>query len=227
MKIKQAEFRANATDVGSIPVAFGPEIAFAGRSNVGKSSLLNKLCRRKSLARTSRTPGCTRGLLFYEVVTSETVCLVDLPGFGYASRSHDERRRWKVLIETYLARREELAGLLILVDVRRGPEEEELGLAEYLESQGIAYAWVLTKTDKLKRGKLTTAVRKIRDSLAPQPVLVTSSQEGAGMTEVWRWILAAVEEGVVDDGSPAGGASPDGTSADSAKSADSGDADGD
>ncbi|MFN2426999.1 MAG: ribosome biogenesis GTP-binding protein YihA/YsxC, partial [Candidatus Binatia bacterium] len=191
MKVHKAEFRAAATNAASLPAAVLPEIAVAGRSNVGKSSLLNSMTGRRGLARTSRTPGCTRGLLFFDI--NDWMTLVDLPGYGYASRSQSERLAWKKLVEHYLASRQELAGVLILVDVRRGPEEEEIELAAYLDSVGLAYAFVLTKADKLKRSALAQQSARIRSAVAPAVALATSSQTGAGVDVVWRWIRAAIE----------------------------------
>ncbi|HYC00665.1 MAG TPA: ribosome biogenesis GTP-binding protein YihA/YsxC [Candidatus Limnocylindrales bacterium] len=206
MKITRAEFRAAATSVASIPPARHPEIALAGRSNVGKSSLLNRLTNRSSLARTSRTPGCTRGLLFYDV--NDAITLVDLPGYGYASRSQAERRQWKVLVERYLETREELAGVLILVDSRRGPEQEESELAEYLQEVGLPFAFVLTKADKLTRSALARQTAAVSKAMAPAVVLATSSQSGAGIDGVWKWIRAAIAvESELDesDGDSGGG----------------------
>jgi GTP-binding protein len=191
MKVHSAEFRAAATTPGSVPPALHPEIAVAGRSNVGKSSLLNAMTARKALARTSRTPGCTRGLLFFDI--NNEITLVDLPGYGYASRSHTERLAWKKLIEAFLSTREELAGVLILVDLRRGPEEEETDLAAYLESVGLPYAFVGTKSDKLKRSALAKQTAVIARAVAPAIVLPTSSETSAGVDQVWRWIRAAIE----------------------------------
>lgn len=191
MRVHRAEFRAAATTVSSLPAAVHPEIAVAGRSNVGKSSLLNAMTGRRGLARTSRTPGCTRGLLFFDV--DDWMTLVDLPGYGYASRSQTERLAWKKLVEHYLATRQELAGVLILVDVRRGPEEEEAELAAYLDAVGVAYAFVATKADKLKRSALAQQVARIRTAVEPAVVLPTSSEKGAGIDTLWRWIRAAIE----------------------------------
>jgi GTP-binding protein len=191
MKVHKAEFRAAATTVASLPAAVHPEIAVAGRSNVGKSSLLNCMTGRRGLARTSRTPGCTRGLLFFDV--NDWMTIVDLPGYGYASRSQSERLLWKKLVEHFFSSRQELAGVLILVDVRRGPEEEESELAAYLESVGLPFAFVLTKIDKLKRSALAQQVAKIRAAVAPAVVLPTSSEKGTGVDVLWRWIRAAIE----------------------------------
>jgi GTP-binding protein len=185
----RAEFRAAAKRPAEIPAARGPEIALAGRSNVGKSSLINRLTKTRGLARTSQTPGCTRGLVFYVVDDASTgLSLVDLPGYGWARRSKEEREGWKALVEYYLENRDALVGALVLVDVRRGPEEEERMLAEYLDAAGVPYAWVLTKCDKLGRGKLAARVRELTGELGDADVLATSSASGAGMDEVWRWI---------------------------------------
>ncbi len=200
MKISHAEFWAAAATREAIPAARHPEVAVAGRSNVGKSSLLNKLAARRRLARTSRTPGCTRGLIFYAVECGgERISLVDLPGYGYASRSKAERQNWQRLVESYLKSREELAGLLILVDARRGAEQEERDLANFLEANAIAYAWVLTKTDKLARSKLSAALSSLRESLGPAAVVATSSKTGAGVDLVWKWIRAAVADELTPD----------------------------
>ena len=191
MKVVRAEFRAAATTVAALPAAVLPEIAVAGRSNVGKSSLLNSMTGRRGLARTSRTPGCTRGLLFFDI--NDWMTLVDLPGYGYASRSQTERLAWKKLVEHFLSTRQELAGVLILVDVRRGPEAEESELAAYLDTVGLPYAFVLTKTDKLKRSALAQQCGRIRTAVAPAVVLPTSSPSGTGIDAVWRWIRVAIE----------------------------------
>jgi GTP-binding protein len=191
MKISKAEFRAAATTIAAVPAAAHPEVAMAGRSNVGKSSLLNAMTGRRALARTSRTPGCTRGLMFFDI--NDALTIVDFPGYGYASRSQSERAAWKKLIEHFLSTRQELAGVLILVDVRRGPEEEEYELAAYLDSVGLPYAFVATKADKLKRSALAQQLAKIRSAVSPAIVMPTSSESAAGIDALWRWIKAAIE----------------------------------
>lgn len=192
MKITSAEFVAAATRPSEIPKPHYPEVALAGRSNVGKSSLINRLTARKKLARTSGTPGCTRGLIFFDI--NETTTLVDLPGYGWAKRSQGERERWKTLVETYLLGREALVGVLILVDVRRGPEEEERALAEFLTTHEIAYAWVLTKCDKLPKSKLRVRVRELDDEFDGIDSLPTSAKEGSGTAAVWGWMRGACSE---------------------------------
>jgi GTP-binding protein len=193
MKAPHAEFRAAAARVSEIPAARGPEIALAGRSNVGKSSLINRLTGRRGLARTSRTPGCTRGLIFYEIGGGR-VTLVDLPGYGWAQRSKQERSGWKALIEYYLENRKTLAGVLVLVDVRRGPGEEERMLTEYLTSAGVAHGWLLTKCDKLSRGRLAARLRELQPDFGGAPAIATSAESGLGMDAVWRWIGEASEK---------------------------------
>ncbi len=180
---------AAATRPAEIPKPHFPEVALAGRSNVGKSSLINKLTSRKKLARTSGTPGCTRGLIFFDI--NETLTLVDLPGYGWAKRSLAERDRWKILVETYLLGREALAGVLILIDVRRGPQEEESMLAEFLATHEIAYAWVLTKCDKIKKGALRSRLTELGGELGDVTVLPTSASAGTGTDAVWRWVHEA------------------------------------
>ena len=186
MKPGNAEFWAAATTLAQVPKARRPEIALAGRSNVGKSSLLNKLCGRKALARISRTPGCTRGLVFFNI--ADRLTLVDLPGYGYAKRSSSERASWKRLVEGYLSERRELVGVLILVDVRRGPEEEELLLADFLDAKGIERGWVMTKCDKLARSRVVARSSELTRAAGTTAAIATSVKKGQGIDGVWKWI---------------------------------------
>lgn len=170
-RIVEATFRAGATASDQVPGPTGVEIAFAGRSNVGKSSLLNALCQRKNLVRTSSTPGCTRQISFFEARTKDgaVVTLVDLPGYGYAKRSKQERRGWAGLIEDYLLQRPTLKVVVVLVDARRGIEPDDAQLFELLGSEPrsarppVALVTVATKLDKLPnslREKSIAAIRK-------------------------------------------------------------------
>src|SRR3954468_19149165 len=170
-RIVNAEFAAAAKGQVELPPPTQLEIAFAGRSNVGKSSLLNKLMNRKNLARTSSTPGCTRQINFFSVRTAQGVnlTLVDLPGYGYAKRSKDERRLWAELIDGYLLERPTLRAVAVLVDVRRGLEPDDLGLIEMLESGSTSGGRatfktliVATKLDKLRAGERAAALAKIK-----------------------------------------------------------------
>ncbi len=190
MRVHEADFWAAAARPQEIPAARGPEIAVAGRSNVGKSSLINRLAGRRRLARTSSTPGCTRGLVFFSL--DRRLTLVDLPGYGWARRSQQERRAWKRLVESYLSDRPSLATVLILVDVRRGPEEEEYELAEFLEHQGVPVTWVATKADKLSRNRLRARVAELERQLGKSPI-VTSARSGWGFDQLWRSIDERIE----------------------------------
>ncbi|HEY3667066.1 MAG TPA: ribosome biogenesis GTP-binding protein YihA/YsxC [Polyangiaceae bacterium] len=168
-RVVNAEFAAAAKGAVELPPPTQIEIAFAGRSNVGKSSLLNRLMNRKNLARTSSTPGCTRQINFFSVRTSTgmNLSLVDLPGYGYAKRSKDERKLWAELIDGYLLERPTLRAVAVLVDVRRGLEADDLGLIEMLETGGARTRStktliVATKLDKLRAGERAAAVAKIK-----------------------------------------------------------------
>lgn len=196
MKITAATFVGAATSLRRLPAAGPPEIAVGGRSNVGKSSFLNMLLGRRGLARTSRTPGRTRQLNFFEV--NRAFRIVDLPGYGFAVGPEDERRGWGPLVEGYLRDRATLVGMLMLVDVRRGPEDEEWELRRFLEHVEVPHALVVTKLDKLGRGAATTALRALRASW-PGSVIGASAQTGAGRAEAWRvvrgWLDAARDVG--------------------------------
>jgi len=168
-RIVSAEFSAAAKTQAELPPPLQIEIAFAGRSNVGKSSLLNKLMNRKNLARTSSTPGCTRQINFFDVRTAQGIHLnlVDLPGYGYAKRSKEERKLWAELIDGYLLERPTLRAVAVLVDVRRGLEADDLGLLEMLGSGASSRPQfkaliVATKLDKLRAGERASALAKIR-----------------------------------------------------------------
>jgi GTP-binding protein len=169
-RVVSAEFTAAARTPVELPPPTLIEIAFAGRSNVGKSSVLNRLMNRRNLARTSSTPGCTRGINFFSVRTAAgmNLSLVDLPGYGYAKRSKDERKLWAELIDRYLLERPTLRAIALLVDVRRGLEPDDLGLIEMLETGGSRSRQptktliVATKLDKLRAGERAAAIAKIK-----------------------------------------------------------------
>lgn len=189
MKILDAELIASAPRVEKLPESGLPEVAFLGRSNVGKSSLLNALARRKKLARTSSTPGKTRELVLFRVRTDRgEIGLVDLPGYGWAKVSRKERASWQRLAEGYLAQRESLRLAMVLQDVRRSWSEDEALLLDWLAERNVPGRVVLTKTDKLKLMKRKEAVRKLRSAIGEgfgKPI-ATSSQKGEGLDVVWR-----------------------------------------
>ena len=189
MKILDAELIASAPNIGMLPESGLPEVAFLGRSNVGKSSLLNGLTRLKKLARTSSTPGKTRDLVLFKVRTDwGEIGLVDLPGYGWAKVSRSERAGWQRMAEDYLAKREALCLAFVLQDVRRNWSEDESLLLEWLAEQDVPGRVVITKTDKLKLMKRTEAVKRLRKEIGDgfgKPI-VTSSEKGDGLDVVWK-----------------------------------------
>jgi GTP-binding protein len=191
VRISAAEFTAGAQKRDQIPAATRPEIAFAGRSNVGKSSLLNMMLARNGLARTSRTPGCTRQINFFEVAVAggPELTFVDLPGYGYAKVSKAESRDWKALLEGYLRERETLEAVVVLVDARRGVEDDERGLVEFLRlRQGLPVFVAVTKLDKLSRAAQKPRLAAIERESGVK-VIGTSAETGAGREELWKRLL--------------------------------------
>jgi GTP-binding protein len=166
----------------------------AGRSNVGKSSLLNAMMQRKSLARTSNTPGCTRQINVFHVKTQEgiDVHFVDLPGYGYAKRSKSEKAGWGPMLEGYLLERITLRAVVLLVDVRRGPEEDDIQLIEFLKQRKEVQVFVVaTKLDKLPLAQRKPALDKIKKDSGIKP-LGFSSVTGDGREDLWKRIAFAV-----------------------------------
>jgi GTP-binding protein len=182
-RVGAASFLGAASRPGHYPPLGAAEIAVAGRSNVGKSSFLNALLGRRGLVRTSRTPGRTRQVNFFAV--GETLRLVDLPGYGFATGPEAERVSWRALIEDYLATRATLRGVVVLVDVRRGLEADDEQLLAYLAHVELAAAVVVTKVDKLARG---AAARTLATIAAPVPVFPFSARTGTGREAVWGLI---------------------------------------
>ena len=184
-----SELFANAATEKEFPDDGLPEVAVAGRSNVGKSSFINALLGRRSLARISRTPGRTRRIHFYRV--DDGMYLVDLPGYGYAAVAREERGSWRPMVEAYLrATRAPLRGVIVLVDARRGPEDEERDLLAWLATEGIPARLVFTKRDKLKPNRLAQMLRKVseQEGLARDQMLAVSSTSRAGLGGVASWI---------------------------------------
>ena len=191
MRVLRAEFMLSAAAPGGFPRPEAPEVAFLGRSNGGKSSLLNRLVNRKQLARTSSTPGKTRLISWFRVVGSvQEIHFVDLPGYGYAKVGKGERRQWKRLIESYLDGRENLRAAVLLQDVRRDPSEDEDLLIEWLSERDIPVLLALTKTDKFKPMRRAERLRALRNAfdLPPERVFATSAEKGLGIPELWREI---------------------------------------
>jgi GTP-binding protein len=191
LKILSARIVATAAGPEGFPPERLPEVAFLGRSNVGKSSLLNRLVARKQLARTSRTPGKTRLLHFYCVERpGSELLLVDLPGYGYAKTAKSERASWKGLVEGYLEGRRALRAAVLLQDLRRDPSEDETLLLDWLARREIPALVALTKIDKLKPARRAARLRELDGSLPVQAdwVVATSARTGAGIDQVWRVI---------------------------------------
>jgi len=190
MKTLKAEFVTSATEPSQFPSGDLPEIAFAGRSNVGKSSLLNALLGHKNLARVSQTPGRTRLVNFFRVAASDkkdAACMfVDLPGYGYAKVSKVVQEQWGPMIEGYLSTRSVLRGVVLLTDVRRG-EQEEINLVRWVYEHGLGTVAVATKIDKLSRGQRAQGIRDL-EALLGVPVIGCSAETGEGMDAVWKAI---------------------------------------
>ena len=189
MKIKSAEFMMGAASLAQLPRQGLPEIALAGRSNVGKSSLLNKLTGRKSLARISLTPGKTRELNLYLI--EEKLILVDLPGYGFAKVPVKVKEKWGRLIESYLHERQELAGLVHLVDIRHAPTKDDVQMHEWIRHFGVPALIAATKADKIPRGRRQAAVSTIRKALEPDdatPIVPFSAVAGDGVKDVLAWM---------------------------------------
>ena len=188
MIVKSAEFITSAVKPPHYPPADLPEIAFAGRSNVGKSSLINKLVNRRRLVKTSSTPGRTQLINFFAI--NQAFRFVDLPGYGYAKVPAGVRRQWGPMIETYLTQRRCLKGLILIVDIRRTPGVEEEDLLHWLDHHGIACRIVATKADKLSRNKQIRPARQIAAqlALADDALVLFSAKSGLGLAAVWNHI---------------------------------------
>jgi GTP-binding protein len=190
-------FLKSAPSLQFLPDMAAPEVAFAGRSNVGKSSLLNKLTNRTGLARTSNTPGRTQELNFFDVGTPLRFRLVDMPGYGFAKAPKDVVKKWRFLVNDYLRGRAALKRALVLVDARHGLKDVDREIMKMLDDSAVSYRLVLTKSDKVKASELaavtaaTEAEARKRPAAHPD-VLATSSETGLGMDELRRAVLEAI-----------------------------------
>ena len=167
-----------------------PEVAFIGRSNVGKSSLINMLVGRKALARTSNTPGKTQEFNYYRI--DGRLYFVDVPGFGYAKVSKAQRAHWDRFIRRYLSEREPLRLVIHLIDSRHAPTKLDRGIMEWMKGGRVPYLLVLTKADKISRNHYQKALKQVREALSElymeAPVILSSSEKKLGAEEIWQWI---------------------------------------
>ncbi|NBI28799.1 ribosome biogenesis GTP-binding protein YihA/YsxC [Chengkuizengella marina] len=189
MKVNQAEFIISAVGPDQYPNDGLPEIALAGRSNVGKSSLINKMINRKNLARTSSQPGKTQTLNYYRINTD--LYFVDLPGYGYAKVSKSRRQEWGEMIERYLLEREQLKVVLQIIDLRHPPTKDDQAMYEWLVYEQIPRIVITTKADKISKNKRNKHLKVIKDTLhleKEDPILLFSSEEGLGKDELWGLI---------------------------------------
>ena len=188
---RQLQFVTSAVNMQGCPADDMPEVAIVGRSNAGKSSLINGLAKAR-IAQISSTPGKTRLLNFY---VSPNYRLVDMPGYGFSARSGDEQSSWQNMIEPYLSQRENLVGLLIVMDIRRPWSEDEQNLLHWIEPRGVSSAIILTKADKMTRSDIVNTIRKIRAQSGIDDIVATSALKKIGFEELEdlvfrKWIRA-------------------------------------
>ena len=191
MIIKSAEFLISNTKQDRLPAPNKPEFAFIGRSNVGKSSLINMLCKKKGLAKTSQSPGKTQVINHF--IINDIWYLVDLPGYGYAKVSQTTRKSWEGMIKTYLESRENLQCVMVLIDSRLEPQKVDLEFIDWLGSKGIPFCLIFTKADKQSKAKTTANVDLFKETMLKSweelpECFVTSSEEGTGREEVLGYI---------------------------------------
>ncbi len=191
MEIKSAEFVISNTDYKKCPAGVLPEYAFIGRSNVGKSSLINMLTNRKGLAMTSSKPGKT--LLINHFIINNQWYLVDLPGYGYATAGKSMREKLKNIIESYVLYREQLSCLFVLIDARHNPQQIDLEFMEWLGENGVPFAIIFTKADKLSGSKLKLNIDAYQQKLLEEweelpPIFITSSEKRSGRDELLDYI---------------------------------------
>lgn len=197
MEITSAEFVISNTDVKKCPAGTLPEYAFIGRSNVGKSSLINMLTARKGLAMTSATPGKT--MLINHFLINNSWYLVDLPGYGYAKRGQKGQEQIRTVIEDYILERDQMTNLFVLIDSRLEPQKIDLEFMEWLGENGIPFSIVFTKTDKLKGGRLKMNINSYLKELRKQweelpPYFITSAEDRTGREEVLGYIESINKE---------------------------------
>lgn len=196
MKITSAEFIISAVRPDQYPTDALPEIALAGRSNVGKSSLINRMIQRKNLARTSSQPGKTQQLNYYKI--NEQVYFIDFPGYGYAKVSKTEREAWGKMIERYLKDREELKLVLLIVDIRHAPSKDDCLMYGWLKHFEIPTCIVVTKSDKIPKSQWDKQIKLVKQTLEADPrdtIIRYSSETGEGRDQLWGHIMQTINSG--------------------------------
>lgn len=196
IRIVESEFIKSAVKAKDYPATLYRDIAFAGKSNVGKSSLINTILNRKAIAKTSSTPGKTRLINFFKIRFKNNedqdgyVTFVDLPGYGYAKVSKTERDKWRIMIEGFFKYREQLQGVLLLVDIRHKADPKDMIMVEMLKENNIAFAVVATKSDKIPNSKIKPALAKLKRefNLGDVPIMPFSSLKKKGKESLLNWI---------------------------------------
>ena len=202
MKIVSAEFLTGAVSYHQYPDSVCPELAFVGRSNVGKSSLINSLLNRKKLVKTSQIPGKTQEINFFKV--NNDFIFADLPGYGFAKVPQSVQKCWKKMIEDYLLKRETLLAVIFIIDLRRNPSPLDLDLQRWLEARGVEYLLVGTKVDKLSQSAIKKQMDKLNEAYfdsGKSELLVYSSKSSRGRKELWNKITTRIET-YKQEGSP-------------------------
>ncbi|MEY8321745.1 ribosome biogenesis GTP-binding protein YihA/YsxC [Lachnospiraceae bacterium 46-61] len=189
MEVKKSSLQAVGVKFEQYPDDNKPEIAFVGKSNVGKSTLINAILNRKSLARTSSQPGKTRTINFYNV--NDSIYIVDLPGYGYAKASKTDIQKWSVMIEKYLQKRECLLGIILLIDIRHEPSKNDIMMYNWLKHYGYDIIIAATKSDKLNRSQIPkhlSVIKKTLNLLPEDKLIAFSGITKTGVTELWEEI---------------------------------------
>ncbi|MCX7709679.1 MAG: ribosome biogenesis GTP-binding protein YihA/YsxC [Clostridia bacterium] len=189
MNLNNAKFELSAVKPAQYPATSVPEVAFAGRSNVGKSSIINTLLNRKSIARVGAAPGKTREINFYNI--DQVLYFVDLPGYGYASVSKEKKSTWGAIIETYLNTRQQLKLIIMMVDIRHKPTEDDKMMYNWIVSNHLQHIVVASKADKISRGQIKARLQEISSTLGIEEgvtIIPFSSEKRTGKEELWNCI---------------------------------------
>ena len=195
MVIKQVELETVCGITSKLPENLLPEVAFAGKSNVGKSSLINALMNRKSYAKTSSQPGKTQTINFYNI--NQSMYLVDLPGYGYTKIAESEKRKWGVMVENYLHSSKQLKAVFLLIDIRHDPSANDRTMYEWILHQGYEPVVIATKSDKIKRSQLQKQIKAVLTGLhagAQTKIFPFSALSKQGREEIWDYIDALIQE---------------------------------